>query len=82
MDDVAENIRNEQQADAMPDPDPKIPCQGCDREYRVSYFDRFGQINGDPDVPRLCPQCLKEPVGTKTDEERRKANQSLRDFDS
>lgn len=72
----------DQQADAMPGPDPKIPCQGCDEEYKTSYFDQFGQISADPEEPCLCPQCLKEPTGVKSVEERREANQSITAFGS
>lgn len=81
IDDVAENIRNEQHADAMPGPDPLTPCNGCGDEYRVSEFRENGQISNDPDEPVLCAGCLAEPTGVKSVTERRKNNQRITRFD-
>lgn len=80
IDDVSENIRNEQHADAMPGPDPLTPCNGCGKEYRVSEFRQNGQISNDPEEPVLCADCLDEPTGVKSVDERRENNQHLSRF--
>lgn len=81
MDDVAANIRADQQE--APDPNPTLRCDGCDRAHPAKHYVEYGRASADPNKPLLCSLCNAgiTPESAEDRIERRKAgNADVREW--